>query len=206
VVWVLLSSGLINLRVSYNYLEGFSRESDRQEAITSYMLERNKTLVVEVKDTVLLKKVSAIHQKSQELFASIQQLKIRMVQLSPGTPVDADVKDPSYLSTYAGNQYSSWTPKEMLAGYSPDRQKLEHDILAYRSLLVNEAGTNTVLAEGINQLMQPSVCLPDTGNSNSMILGNCLNQLSMLQNSVLISESQVIGYLEKPVVETQKEK
>jgi hypothetical protein len=190
-IWVMVSGGLISLRVSGNFLAGFMRDYQRQEAVNQYLLTQNMALAGQG-DSIQKRVRGEIHAISMEFYSLVELQKQQLVALSPATRKEADPKDPGFIVNEAYRQLDANTPLNYYADGSADRIKLVMGLGKYASFVTSVAGQNETLAAGLEGMFVPSSYLPDTTKKFANLLGSTLVQLSMLQNAILISESQLM--------------
>jgi hypothetical protein len=197
VIWVMISGGLVSLRVSGNFLAGNLRDYQRQEAVNKYLLSQNLDLV-QRGDSMQKQFRENIHARSMELFSLVELQKRQLVALSPATRKEANQEDPGYIYNEASRQLDATTPYQYYADGSADRKKLEEGIKGYADLVKTIAGPNETLVAGLRTMLIPSAYLPDTTKPYANLLGTSLAQLSLLQNAVLLTESRLLTAQAEP--------
>ena len=199
IIWVIAASGLINLRVSYNYYEGYQGEYEKLEAVNAYLQAENGKLLALPADTSVQAKVRLIYEKSNELINQVTDLKRRMILASPVGAKDDKTMDMLLQHTAAAYMDIQSKPSSLMFGNSPDRQKLEQSVAAFRDFAARQGNLSPAASAGTLKLLDPATCLPDPSKPDYMSLGSCMGQLSMLQNSVLTTEMILLRSLkEKP--------
>lgn len=188
-VWIFTSGGLINLRVSGNYMAGFIRDYDRQEALNEYYLEQNGRMILQ-SDTSFTQYNELLQAKSLALYREVDQFKRKLVSLSMGTPREADPSSPNFIKDYAFRQLDAPTPNNLLTSGSEDYERLKSSILGMQNFVRSQVETGK--AEPLSDLLNPDLYFPDARNTGVNRLGAVLNKLSLLQNAVLFSESVLL--------------
>jgi hypothetical protein len=205
-VWVMVSGGLISLRVSGNFMAGFMRDYQRQEAVNQYLLTQNMDLAGQG-DSIQIKLRNDIHAKSMEFYSLVELQKQQLVALSPSTRKEANPADPGFIFNEAYRQLDAATPLNYYADGSADRKKLDEEITEFANFVMTAAGQNKTLGAGLQTMFNSSSFLPDTTKVFANLLGSSLVQLSLLQNAILISESQLMKVQEGiPVLPIEESK
>ncbi len=189
IIWVMLSSGLINLRLSYNYMEGYGREFNRQEALLKYLSDQQKNVTLPAgADTTLRVRMDSLHRQCLSVVEQVQQIKESLAkQFAPESRSEAD-----RMQEAMNNATFFQIDATALSSMSPGRKQLEASVADLGAKAGILFPGDPALVARVKQLISPAVYLPGQGNSSLITAGSSINKLTLLQNAVLLADREMM--------------
>jgi hypothetical protein len=149
------------------------------------------------KDSIEYNKLSQIHLKTTDLISKIDQVELKMIELSEETPSSGNTPNQKGTSVkeiqynYLKNPYNGYIVKFMLSPGADSRTGLDKSIKSYVDFI--SENTSIEFVKSYESVLNPSVYLPDTNpyiGENVLISG--LHALELLRNGILLTENAAL--------------
>ncbi|MCX6261930.1 MAG: DMT family transporter, partial [Bacteroidia bacterium] len=119
---IIIPGAMFNLTLQYAYEDGFYPHQEQQQAMCNYLYSKNNYLMNRYRDSMNYKGMEELHSKTNNLFALISNIQLKMVQESEGKPGKPAVSADKIVQTAEYANYISGLEKDA-------------EIQAYKSLL-----------------------------------------------------------------------
>jgi hypothetical protein len=193
-----IPGALVSLSMQNQYDAEFFIHQDQQKAIVNYRLKSNEKLLMAYKDSIEYNKLSLIHLKTTDLIGKIDQVELKMIELSEETPSSGNTPnqagsapDKEIQYNYLKNPYNGYIVKFMLSPGADSRTGLDKSIKSYTDFI--SENTSIEFVKSYASVLNPSVYLPDTNPYiGESILISGLHALELLRNGILLTENAAL--------------
>jgi hypothetical protein len=190
-----IPGALVSLSMQNQYDAEFFIHQDQQKAIVNYRLKSNEKLLMAYKDSIVYNKLSQIHLKTTDLIGKIDQMELKMIELSEEKPTSENTSKQTGATpakeikyNYLQNPYNVFIVKFMLSPGADSRTGLDKSIKSYVDFITENTSIDFV--KSYESVLNPSVYLPDANpylGENALISG--LHALELLRNGILVTEN-----------------